>query len=59
MYIKDDIELVYIDGYKKHCYSILISLTIDYKKQILIIGIKVNMQYLIDYILLKEKELIT
>ena len=57
-YLKDDIELVYADSYKRHCYPILASFMVDYKKQVFIIGIKVNMQCLICHISLKEKELL-
>lgn len=32
---------------------------LNYKKKVLIIGIKTNIKYLICYILLKEKKLIT
>lgn len=49
-YIKDSIELVYVDGYKKCCYPILASFIIDYKKPGLIIDIKTNKQYSICYI---------
>ena len=41
-YLKDGIELMYVNGYKKHCYLILTSLMMDYKEQILITGIKTN-----------------
>lgn len=43
MYYKDVIELIYKDGYKKYCYLVLIDLIVDYKKQVFIIGIKINM----------------
>lgn len=36
-----------INTYKKHCYSILESPIIDYKKQVFIIDIKGNIQYVI------------
>lgn len=51
---KDNIELVYTNGYEKHCYFIPINLIVDYKKQVLIKNIKANMQYLICYILPKK-----
>lgn len=41
---KDDIKLVCANGYKRHCYSVLASLIIDYEKQVPIIGIRVNIQ---------------
>ena len=41
---KDDIKLVYLDGYKRYCYLILAGLMVDYEEQVFIIGIKANMQ---------------
>lgn len=52
--MKDGIKLEYIDGYKKRCYRILAGLKVDYKEQVLIAGIKPNMQCSICYIPLKE-----
>ena len=49
---------MYTDGYKHYCYLILTGFMVNYKEQVFIIGIKTNMQYLICYILLKEKELV-
>ena len=40
---KDDIELVYKNSYKKHCYFLLICLMVDYEKPVVIIDIKANM----------------
>ena len=56
---KDGIELVYVDGYKRRCYPVLAGLMMDYKEQVLITGIKTNMQYSICYIPPKERELVT
>ena len=47
-----------IDYYKRCCYPILVGFIVDYKEQVLIAGIKANMQYLICYILPKEKKLV-
>ena len=58
-YTKEGIELVYANGYKRCCHSILAGFMMDYKDQVLIIDIKVNMQCSICHVLLKEKELIT
>lgn len=58
-YTKDDFKLVYINDYKKFSFFVLSDSMIDYKKQIFIIGIKINKNYLICHILPKEKELIT
>lgn len=54
-YIKDRIELIYADGYKRYCYPILANLIVDYKKQVFIIGIKANIQYSICYVLPKKE----
>lgn len=56
---KDGIEIRYAHDFKQHCYPILASLMIDYKEQVLIIGIKTNIQCSIYYILLKKREYIT
>ena len=53
------IELVCVDGYKKHCYPILTGFIVDYTEQVLITGIKTNMQCLICHIPPKEKKLVT
>ena len=55
---KNGIKLMYINNYKKRCYLILAGHIVDYKKQVLITGIKKNIQYLICYILPTKKELI-
>lgn len=57
-YIKDRIELVYVNVYKEVCYFILTNLIVDYKKQVFITGINISMQYLICYIWPKEKKLV-
>lgn len=54
-YTKNGIELVYIDSYKYYCYPILTDFIIDYKEQIFIMGIKINMQDFICYNLIKKK----
>lgn len=41
-FTKDGTRLVYINSYKKRCYSVLIGFIMDYKKQVLIICIKAN-----------------
>lgn len=58
-YLKDDIELVYINSYKRSYYPILADFIINYNEQVIIIDIKANMKYLICYILSKERKLIT
>ncbi len=56
---KDGIELVCADGYKRRCYPVLAGLMVDYKEQVLITGIKANMQYSICHVPPKERELVT
>ena len=56
---KYSIELMYTNSCKKHCYPILASFMIDYKKQVLITGIKTNIQCYICHILPKIRALIT
>ena len=41
-YLKDGIELIYVNDYKRHCYLILADFIVDYKEEVLITGIKVN-----------------
>lgn len=55
---KDSIELIFADGYNKCCYPVLTDFMIDYKEQVFITGIKVNMECLTYYILPKERELV-
>lgn len=40
---KNKIKLICTDGYKRYDYFLLTSFMIDYKKQVLIISIKINM----------------
>ena len=56
---KDGIELVCADGYKKRCYPVLVGFIVDYEEQVVITGIKINMQCSIYHILSKERELVT
>ena len=39
---KNNIKLIYINGYKRYCYFILANFIINYNKQGFIIGIKIN-----------------
>ena len=41
-YLKDGIPLMYANNYKKWCYPVLRGFMVDYKEQVLIIDIKVN-----------------
>ena len=56
---KEGIEIRCADGFKRHCYSILASLMVDYKEQVLITGIKANMQCSICHVPPKERECVT
>lgn len=56
---KEDIEIWYTNSFKQYYYPILAALIIDYEKQVLITGIKANMQYLLYYILQKERKIVT
>ena len=56
---KDGIELVCADSYKRRCYLVLTGVMENYKEQVLITGIKANIQYLICYIPPKKEELVT
>ena len=53
--MKKGIELVYTNNYKRRCYLVLAGFMVDYEEQVLITGIKTNMQYLICHILPKKK----
>lgn len=33
---KDDIELMYIDGYQKYCYFMLVDLIVDFEEKVLL-----------------------
>lgn len=35
--------IVYADGYRKHCYLVLANFMVNYKKQVFITKIKINM----------------
>ncbi len=56
---KDGIELVFVNGYKRRCYPILAGLIVDYEEQVLITGIKANIQCSIYHFPPKERELVT
>lgn len=48
---KNGMELVCANSYKKCCYPVLVGLMVDYEEQVLVTGIKANMQYLICHML--------
>ena len=49
-YYDEGIEMICTDSLKRYCYLILADIMVDYEEQVLIIGIKTNMQYFICYI---------
>ena len=49
-YTKEGIKLICADGYKKRCYPLLAGLMVDFKEQVFITDIKVNMQFSICYV---------
>lgn len=51
----NSIKLMYTNDYKKHYYLLLANFIVDYKEQVIIMGIKANMQYLIYYISPKKE----
>ena len=55
---KDGIELMCVNGNKRHCYPVLACLMVDYNEQVLITGIKANMHCSISHVLPKERELV-
>ncbi len=48
---------MYVDGYKKRCYPVLVGLIVDYEEQVLITGIKANMQCSICQCSIKKKKI--
>lgn len=58
-YYDAGIEMICIDSLKHRYYLILAGGIVDYKEQVLITGIKANMQYFICYISPQEQENLT
>ena len=56
---KEGIEIRYANGFKQRCYSVLAGLMVDYKEQVLITGVKANMQCSICYVPPKKIEHVT
>ena len=48
--------IICFDKYIQQCYSIIANISIDYKKQVMIIGIKLEMQYFIYQVPHKKRE---
>ena len=55
---KEGIKIRCADGFKRHCYSVLAGLMVDYEEQVLITRVKANMQCFICHISTKERECI-
>lgn len=53
---KEGIEIWCINGFKQYYYPIFAFQIVDYEEQVLIIGIKANMQYFIYHVLSKKKK---
>ena len=53
---KEGIEIWCANGFKRYCYLVLAGLMVDYEEQVLITGIKANMQCSICYVPLKKRE---
>ena len=51
--------MIYTDSLKRHCYPILAGVIVDYKEQVLITGIKTNMQCFVCYVSPKKQENLT
>ena len=39
-YLKDNIKLIDVNGYKRRCYPVLADFIVNYKEKVLITGIK-------------------
>ena len=56
---KEAIEIRCANGFKRRCYSVFAGLIVDYKEQVLIIGVKANIQYFICHIQPKKRKRVT
>ena len=56
---KEGIEIRCADGFKRCCYLVFAGLMVDYKEQVLITGVKANMQCSICHVPPKKKERMT
>lgn len=55
---KKDINIWYTNNFKQYYYFVVASLMVNYKKQVFITNINVNMQYFLYNILQKKIEII-
>ena len=51
--------MICANGFKHRYYLILAGVIVDYKEQVLITGIKINMQCFICHIALQKREILT
>ena len=56
---KEGIEIRCANGSKQHCYPVFAGLMVDYEEQVLITGVKANMQCSICHVPPKERERVT
>ena len=56
---KEDIEIRCTNRFKRRCYPVLAGLMVDYEEQVLITGVKANMQCSICHVPPKERERVT
>ena len=56
---KEGIEIRCADGFKRRCYPIFAGLMVDYEEQVLITGVKTNMQCSICHLPPKERKRVT
>ena len=56
---KEGIEIRCADGFKRRCYPVLAGLMVDYEEQVLITGVKANIQCSICHVPPKERECVT
>ena len=54
-----NIEIICVDSPKRYYYAILAGVIIDYKEQVFIAKIKINMQYSICHVFSQEQENLT
>ena len=56
---KEGIEIRCAGGFKRRCYPVFAGLMVDYEEQVLITGVKANMQCFICHVPPKEREHVT
>ena len=56
---KEGIEIWCANDFKRRCYLLLAGLMVDYEEQVLITGVKANMQCSIYHVPTKERERVT